>query len=94
MLAFPCSKCGACCRHLKLFGKAYAWLLDGDTGMCRYFDPQKNLCSIYPIRPVICNMDIGYRLFFSHMPQEEFIAKNREACHKLQALQHYLHDKS
>lgn len=79
-ISIDCDKCGACCRHLKLFGEMYAWLVDGGTGMCRYFDPHTNLCTIYPIRPLICNIDEGYRLFFSHIPYEEFIEKNRHAC--------------
>ncbi|WP_371877427.1 YkgJ family cysteine cluster protein [Desulfomicrobium sp. ZS1] len=85
-MTFDCDKCGACCRHLKLFGDAYAWLVDGGTGMCRYFDPNTNLCTIYPIRPLMCNIDLGYGLFFSHIPYAEFIEKNRQACGVLKKL--------
>lgn len=77
---FPCDKCGACCRHLKLFGEAYAWLVDVYTGMCRYFDAESNLCVIYPIRPVICNLALGHALLFADMPWAEFVEKNMQAC--------------
>lgn len=83
---FPCDKCGACCRHLELFGKAYEWLLDDGTGVCRYFDAVTNLCAIYPVRPLMCNIEAGYHLYFSHIPHEEFIARNRMACRILKNL--------
>ncbi len=81
--AFACNKCGTCCRHLRLFGKSYTWLLDGDTDMCRYFDPDSNLCTIYPIRPLICNIEIGYHVYFPHISYEDFITMNKDACIQL-----------
>lgn len=83
---FPCDQCGACCRHLRLFGKAYEWLVDDGTGACRYFDAATNLCSIYPVRPLICNMKAGYHLFFSHIPRAEFVAQNQRACQLMKNL--------
>lgn len=83
---FPCDKCGACCRHLTLFGKAYEWLVDGSTGMCRYFDAATNFCTIYPIRPPICNIEVGYYLYFSHISHDEFISQNQMACKILKNL--------
>lgn len=85
-MTFTCDKCGACCRHLKLFGAAYAWLVDDGTGACRYFDAATNLCTIYPVRPLICNMEVGYHLFFSHIPPEDFIRQNQAACRLLKKL--------
>ena len=79
-LTFTCDKCGACCRHLRLFGKPYEWLVEDSTGACRYFDPATNLCTIYPIRPLICNVEIGYHLFFSHIAPADFIRQNQRAC--------------
>lgn len=83
---FPCDKCGACCRHLRLFGPVYAWLVDDGSGMCRYFDPESNLCSIYPIRPAICNLEIGHALYFSTLTWDDFVDRNLEACAKLKKL--------
>lgn len=86
MDAFPCDKCGACCANLKLFGAPYAWLMDSATGMCRYFNPESRLCAVYPIRPVICNLAIGYQLFFSHMSWQQFKDLNMTACARLKTL--------
>lgn len=84
--AFPCDKCGSCCENLQLFGKPYAWLLDESTGMCRYFNSESRLCAIYPVRPLICNMEVGYHIFFSHMSWREFVEKNMAACEALRKL--------
>lgn len=85
-MAFPCTKCGACCRHLRLFGPAYAWLTDDESGMCRYFNPKTNLCSVYALRPLICNLEIGHAIYFRHMSWEDFVAKNLAACELLKQL--------
>lgn len=80
---FPCDKCGACCRHIRLLGKSYEWLLDGGTDMCRYFDAAANLCAVYPVRPLICNVEAAYHVYFSDMPYEEYIEQNCLACRLL-----------
>lgn len=82
---FECDRCGACCRHLKLFGQAYASLDRGD-GICRHLDPENNLCRIYENRPLICNVREGYKVFFSDMPYDEYIAMTVQGCEKLKAL--------
>lgn len=79
-MKFNCDKCGACCRQLYLFGLPYEWLLDPATGACKYFDMKTNCCTVYPIRPTICNIELGYHLYFSHLAQDEFYRKNEEAC--------------
>lgn len=74
---FKCNKCGQCCRNLRL-NSLYAYLDDG-TGCCKYL--KGNECSIYYKRPVICNVDKCYELYFSNiMTLEEYYKKNMEAC--------------
>ena len=67
---FKCNKCGQCCRNLRL-NSLYAYL-------------KGNECSIYDKRPVICNVDKCYELYFSNiMTLEEYYKKNMEACEML-----------
>jgi len=61
--------------------------VDGQSGMCRYFDPATNLCTIYPVRPTICNIEKGYALYFKQdISWEDFVTKNLEGCKFLQGL--------
>lgn len=82
-IKFFCSKCGACCQQLELFGKAYEWLDKGD-GVCRYFDVESKLCTIYETRPLICRVEEGYHAFFADRSYEEYIKATHLACEKLQ----------
>ena len=79
---FECDKCGACCRHLSLFGKEYAWLNDG-SGKCKYLDNKTSLCTIYEIRPIICRVDEGYYRHFNHISIEEYLKITENACKSL-----------
>ena len=79
-IKFPCSKCGACCRRI---GVLYPEL-EGPDGACIYLSSD-NLCTIYPDRPLLCNVDKTYERFFKDkMSREEFYKVNLEACKKLQ----------
>lgn len=74
---FNCDMCGECCRNLDK-NELYAELDDG-TGKCRYLVGNK--CSIYEKRPVLCNIDKSYELYFSDaMTLEEYYKLNYEAC--------------
>ena len=74
---FKCDKCGQCCRHLAN-SEVYKELDRGD-GVCKYLDG--NLCSIYDDRPVICNIDNAFELYFTHViSKEDYIKLNQEAC--------------
>jgi uncharacterized protein len=53
---FPCTSCGACCRHLP----AASPLNVGD-GICRHLDPHDQRCAVYEQRPLICRVDELYR---------------------------------
>lgn len=81
---FHCNRCGACCRNLPLFGPAYAWL-DNGQGQCRYFEPRSSLCAVYALRPLICRVEEGYRLFFAHIDYGEYLRACREGCRRLGA---------
>lgn len=77
---FNCSKCGQCCRNLRL-NKLYDSLDDG-TGCCKYL--KGNECSIYDERPLLCNVDKCYELYFSDvMTVEEYYKINFQACEML-----------
>lgn len=82
MKKFFCNKCGACCQQLKLFGKLYQYLDDGN-GVCKYYNTEKNECNIYEKRPLICRVEEGYHAFFSHVPYDEYIEKSMESCKNL-----------
>lgn len=77
---FPCDKCGECCRQLNK-SSAYAMLDRGD-GTCKYL--KDNLCQIYDQRPIICQVDRCYDLFYKElMTREQFYELNRSVCIKL-----------
>ena len=83
-MTFPCSQCGACCRHLDL-SPLYAALDRGD-GICRYLTG--NLCSIYENRPLLCRIDEGYTAFFAgKMEKEAYYKRNLEMCAQLRAME-------
>ncbi|MCI9487268.1 MAG: YkgJ family cysteine cluster protein [Lachnospiraceae bacterium] len=49
---FQCDCCGLCCMNLKrssLYGD-----LDRGDGICRYFDGNARLCTVYENRPDKC----------------------------------------
>ncbi len=86
-MAFLCDKCGICCQSLKQFGELYADLDDG-TGCCRHFDKRSHLCKIYANRPIKCNVIAAHKVYFSHIPFEEYIQKTKLGCQKLKKAFH------
>lgn len=77
---FKCDKCGICCRNLDK-SEIYKKLDRGD-GVCIYLD--KNICSIYEYRPLICRVDDCYDLYFSkEISREKYYIINEEACKKM-----------
>lgn len=74
-----CSKChGYCCRKAGLLDPN----LNRGDGCCKYLN-KDNKCDIYDHRPLICNTDRMYQLFFNNMSREEYDKLNNEACLKL-----------
>ena len=61
----------------------YSDLNRGD-GICKYFDEQTHLCSIYDERPEKCNIDKAHeRLFKGVVTKEEYYKQNYLACKEL-----------
>ena len=84
--AFPCDKCGECCRNIGNISQLKDF--DDGTGRCRYL--QGNTCSIYENRPDICNVEKMYaKCFATHMSRDEFIELNRQSCQQLKAKQQH-----
>lgn len=79
---FLCDKCGLCCRNIggiELFKD-----MDDGTGICRFLNKNTNLCTIYAMRPLFCNVDAVYNMLFKEtMTREEFYAINKAACNVL-----------
>ena len=83
---FPCTSCGACCKSIKL-STLTDWL-DRNDGVCKYFDESTNTCSIYEIRPVICNVSSMYNNHYKNIfTWTDFIQINKKACVELLKLQ-------
>ncbi len=82
---FKCDKCGKCC---KMVGQKSMYKhLDRGDGICRYFDEDTNLCSIYENRPDICNVDKMYELFYKNiLSKSEYYKLNYEACKKIKGI--------
>lgn len=79
---FECDRCGCCCMQLDL-SELYRDLDRGD-GVCKYLDMRTKLCSIYDERPVKCNVEQMYYLFFEEiMSKERFYEINHSACMEL-----------
>ncbi len=82
---FNCDKCGICCRSITL-SNIYSHLDRGD-GVCRYFNDEANLCSIYAERPDICNVDKMYKIYYYKIfSKDEFYKVNKECCLKLREM--------
>lgn len=79
MMTFPCIQCGECCRHA---GEVPQLAAKVDTdGVCRYLDKRTNRCTIYAIRPKVCNVSYMYQNYFKgQMTECEFIQKNLQVC--------------
>jgi hypothetical protein len=83
MTTFVCTKCGICCR--KVDNSEFTRFLDRGDGTCRNFNTETNLCSIYENRPLVCNVEKMYYLYFqSKMSLHSFYKLNAECCLNLQ----------
>lgn len=79
---FPCTSCGKCCR---LVGNSpQTDFLNRGDGVCRHLDENTNLCAIYEIRPLVCNIKEYYLLNLQEeFSWQEFVDMNLEVCQKL-----------
>ncbi|MDR3397374.1 MAG: YkgJ family cysteine cluster protein [Pandoraea sp.] len=83
--AFPCTRCGACCKHVGL--SDVTRFLDRGDGACRHFDDAGKICSIYERRPNVCRVDDYYVSHYVRLlTWEEFIEVNLRACATLAAM--------
>lgn len=82
---FECTRCGACCSHLRAFGDLYSDL-DNGRGVCRFYDQKSHLCLCYEHRPLKCRVREGYVFFSKTMSFEEYILKTRQGCLYLRGL--------
>lgn len=79
---FKCDCCGMCCRNIG--GVKILEGLDGGDGVCVFLNREENLCRIYRSRPLFCNVDAMYEVFFrDRMTREEFYHANRSVCERL-----------
>lgn len=79
-MAIKCENCKAyCCRKIGLLDPS----LDRGDGACKHLT-KDNKCEIYENRPLICNTDKVYELFFNGiMTREEYDKLNADSCIKL-----------
>ncbi len=81
---FVCDKCGLCCTQLDK-SSIYAELDRGD-GVCKFWDEDTRLCTIYKNRPLQCNVNRAYGKWFKDkFSKEEYCQLNYEACRRLKA---------
>lgn len=77
---FKCDCCGCCCRHI-YESELYKDLDRGD-GVCKYLTG--NLCSIYENRPLLCQVDECFEIYFSQIiTREEYYKLNEIQCKRL-----------
>ena len=79
---FKCDCCGQCCRNIG--GVKVLEALDSGDGVCIFLNREENLCRIYGSRPLFCNVDAMYDVFFrDEMTREEFYSANYSVCEEL-----------
>lgn len=85
--AFPCEKCGACCRVLTQKMAEITGLPLSKTGQGCAHQDEKNLCTKYEGRPILCDVRKMFALCGERVSisWDEFIEQNRAACRVLQA---------
>ncbi len=82
MNTFPCTQCGACCRHVNL--SELTVYLDRGDGICHYYDLDSRLCSIYENRPEICRVEVYYQKYLKKQyTWDKFVELNLIACKQL-----------
>lgn len=81
---FICDKCGLCCTQLN---KSSIYMeLDRGDGVCKFWDEDTRLCTIYQDRPLQCNVDQAYEKWFKDiLSEEKYYQLNYGACRRLKA---------
>lgn len=79
---FNCDMCGLCCQSLNK-SHLYDDLNDG-TGTCIHYDKRSRCCRIYAKRPIKCNIQKAYEIYFKDkISYKDYLAANYVACRKL-----------
>lgn len=82
---FPCTQCGACCRHVNL--STLTAYLDRGDGICYHHDTYTHLCKIYENRPEVCRVDTYYENNLKeNLSWDQFVELNLIACKQLTQL--------
>ena len=83
--AFPCDRCGACCRQVHRSPETI--FMDRGDGICRHYNENQHLCNIYESRPDICRVEQQYFASYQAiMDWPEFVRINLAACDVLKNL--------
>lgn len=81
---FVCTKCGICCKNVAHYEASE--FLDRGDGICKYYDENTKLCTIYDFRPEVCRVDKMYKKYKNQMTWDEYLALNYQACKELQEI--------
>ncbi|MDD9156390.1 YkgJ family cysteine cluster protein [Aliivibrio sp. S4TY2] len=80
-MPFPCTGCGLCCQQIHNIAELQEFH-SGD-GICIYYQKQK--CSIYENRPIVCRVDDAYdQMFKARFTIDEYYKENAKICNQLQ----------
>lgn len=83
--SFPCTKCGACCRHVNL--SKLTENLDRGDGICKNYCTTTCSCLIYELRPKVCRIDTYYYEKYRNIYSwDEYVQLNLIACKSLSEL--------
>ncbi len=74
---FPCTKCGACCKNVRLVLPNFAT----KDGSCKHLS-KDNECQIYDKRPLLCRIKEAKKLF-QPMTDKKYIDINIRDCRNL-----------
>lgn len=79
---FSCDKCGLCCMHIDT--SPLSAPLDRGDGVCKFFEEDSKLCSIYEKRPILCNVDKAYHAYYrDKLTIKDFYQLNYAECKRL-----------
>lgn len=82
MSIFPCDLCGLCCQNIGHIQELKNF--DLGNGVCMHLDLKSKECKIYNDRPLICQVDAMYQLFYSTiMTKDRFYKLNQKVCNSL-----------
>lgn len=79
---FKCDRCGLCC--MRVADSPLYCDLDRGDGVCKYFNCETKLCKVYENRPIKCNIDKFYEVYFKgKMTIDEYYEVNYKVCNFL-----------